>query len=73
MRGIDTMPAPSRPRLLEERVDELVRADRPDRAVGTLAAVVARDALDPVDAAGGVATLGAADPSGEGAVPHTSQ
>jgi hypothetical protein len=76
MRGIETMPAPSRPRLLEERVP--VRADRPDRAVVALAEVDALvDALVAVDAAVRADTAGAAvavpDASGDGAVPQTSQ
>jgi hypothetical protein len=70
MRGITTMPAPRRPRTLEDR-DDPVRAERAERADGALAAVgilaaVATPTVDALVAAG-------VEPSGAGAVPQTSQ
>jgi hypothetical protein len=61
-----TMPAPRRPRELDER-DDPVRAELVDRAVGRLGAVPRVAAL-----ATGVAVDGT-EPGGAGAVPQTSQ
>jgi hypothetical protein len=65
-RGIATIPAPRRPRVLVDIVDPL-RADRADRALGLLSARAV---------AGGSAALAVAGGSGApvaGAVPQTSQ
>jgi hypothetical protein len=62
--GIATMPAPRRPRPLEEPEDP-VRAVPVDRAVGRLPAAVAAEVARDVACD--------AVPAGDGAVPQTSQ
>ncbi|BDX33629.1 hypothetical protein TUM20985_41760 [Mycobacterium antarcticum] len=63
IRGIDTIPAPNRPRVLDD-LEDPVRAEPTDRAVGRLTADCTVGG-----AGGGVGT----DPGGGGAVPQTSQ
>jgi hypothetical protein len=62
-RGIVTIPAPRRPRVLDAERDDPVRIVPVDRAVGRLIAV---PRVPEVPAVG-------ADPGGAGAVPQTSQ
>jgi hypothetical protein len=64
------MPAPRRPRELDER-DDPVRVDPVDRVVGRLGAVP-RVAVVAPEVAAGMAVDGT-EPGGAGAVPQTSQ
>jgi hypothetical protein len=64
-RGIATIPAPRRPRVLADRTDPL-RADRADRALGLLSALA-------VDGGSDRAVEGGSGALVAGAVPQTSQ
>jgi hypothetical protein len=66
IRGIETTPAPRRPRVLDD-LDDPLRAVPADRAVGRLAAVALAPAVTADCTGGGV------DPGAGGAVPQTSQ